>query len=429
MPQPLPLDIWLIVLQYTDLASTLTLGHVNAEFHTLLRSRDFEPALSRKVQTVCPFIQPGEDGVEPETWYECAAAVLERVRLSQRYSRDFSESYDETTTDTNHNHVDKYVPLDQFTSTLHNHSDDEEEEEHVIRRNVSCDVDDIDDFSDIDFLYDSESRLTVDVPLKNSHEQIMRKSGFLGKTDISIYNNYSELVYQWQDHFFMLKWSEYMSLDLDDFYAFNLDKEEGSEIWYTVLQLSGMTLIMKAYTDFTSPIGIERKHHYTLYRVDFEQKQLLELFSSFQVSSDLIGIFNITEYNGYLWIGLGTKVTFPLFVYYDDYHNDKNNNKCNVFVCTSRVIRAPAYQYSAVETSTKNSLSHIPVTVPHRTCLSMHQRHRRYVLVSFNPEYRCKLVVDLATGTRIQCEELEEDFSFGISPALVEGELEFISST
>jgi hypothetical protein len=198
--------------------------------------------------------------------------------------------------------------------------------------------------------------------------------------------------------------------------------EGGSEIWYTVLQLSGMTLIMKAYTDFTSPIGIERKHHYTLYRVDFERRRLQELFSSFQVSSDLIGIFNITEYNGFLWVGLGTKVTFPLFLYYDE------NDKCHVYVCTSQVIRASAYQYSAVETSTKNSLSHIPVTVPHRTSLSMRPRHRRYVLVSFNPEYRCKLVVDLATGVRIQCEELEEDFSFGISPALVEGRLEFISS-
>lgn len=417
---PLPLDIWLIVLQYTDLASTMTLSHVNAELHALLQSRDFEASLSLKVQSACPFIQPGEDGVEPETWYECAAVVLERIRLSQQYSRDVSDTDTDTVVESA-NHV--YAPLEQFTSTLHNHSDDEEEEEHVTRRNVSCDMDDIDDFSDIDFLYDSESRLAADAPLKNSHEQIMKKSGFLGKSDISIYNNYSDLVYQWQDHFFMLKWSEYMSLDVDDFYAFDLDKEEGSEIWYTVLQLSDMTLIMKAYTDFTSPIGIERKHHYTLYRVDFEHKQLLELFSSFQISSDLIGIFNITEYNGYLWIGLGTKVTFPLFLYYDE------NDKCNVFVCTSRVIRAPAYQYSAVETSTKNSLSHIPVTVPHRTCLSMQPRHRRYVLVSFNPEYRCKLVVDLATGVRIQCEELEEDFSFGISPALVEGRLEFIAST
>ncbi|KAG5361654.1 hypothetical protein CJU90_3052 [Yarrowia sp. C11] len=410
----LPLDIWLIVLQYTDLASTLTLGHVNTEFRTLLNSRDFEPKLQAKVQVVCPFIQPGEDGVEPETWNECGSVVLERIRLSQiaaESSREVSPS-------------PGYAPLEQFTSTLHNPSDNEDEEEgNVIRRHLSFDVEDIDDFDEVDFLYDSESRLAVDDPLKNSHEQIMKQSGFLGKPDVSIYNNFSELVYQWQDNFFVLKWNENMSLDLDDYYAFDLEMEEDSEIWYTVLQLSKMTLIMKAYTDFTTPIGIERRHYYTLYRVDFEAKRLLELYSSFQVSSDLIGIFNITDYNGFLWVGLGTKVTFPLFLYYDE------NDKCQVFVCTKKVIRSPAYQYSAVETSTKRSLSNIPVTVPHRTCLSMPQRHRRYALVSFNPEYRCKLVIDLATGDRILCDELEEDFSFGISPAVVDGTLEFISST
>ncbi|KAG5354718.1 hypothetical protein CJU89_6503 [Yarrowia sp. B02] len=413
----LPLDIWLIVLQFTDLASTLTLSHVNAEFRTLLQSRDFESSLSQKVQSVCPFIQPGEDDVEPDSWYECAMVVARRIELTKRPHFDTEEDDDPMA------NVPQYTPLDDFTASLHNHSDDEEEEEQMIRRELSCDIDDIDDFSEVDFLYDSEARLAVDVPLKNSHEAILKKSGFWGKTDISIYNNYSELIYQWQDHFFVVKWNEYMSLDLDDYYAFNLDMEQGSEIWYTVLQLCGTTLIMKAYTDFTSPIGIERKHHYTLYRVDFEAKELLELFSSFQVSSDLIGIFNITEYDGFLWVGLGTKLTFPIFLYYTD------DDKCNVHVCTSRVIRSPPYQYSAVETSTKNSMGHIPVTVPHRTCLSMQRRHRRYVLVSFNPEYRCKLVVDLATGLRIQCEELEEDFSFGISPALIGGRLEFIAST
>lgn len=186
----LPLDIWLIVLQYTDLASTLTLGHVNTEFHALLRSRDFEPALRGKVQSVCPFIQPGEDGIEPGTWYECSGVVQRRIGLSeQESSRDSSSS--------NHG----YVPLEQFISTLHNHSDDEEEEEHVICRDMTYELEDFEDASEVDFLYDSESRLAVDVPLKNSHEQILNKSGFLGKTDISIYNNFSELVYQWQDHF------------------------------------------------------------------------------------------------------------------------------------------------------------------------------------------------------------------------------------
>lgn len=376
----LPLDIWLCVLEYTDLGSTLTLGHVNQQFYAHLQSRDFEPRLKSLVQTSCPFIQPGDDGIEAGTWYECAHVIRARAR-----------------------HVTEYTPLSAFVSDMHNGSDDEDEDD-VIQREL------VEEAEEADFLYESRD---LDYSLEASHVSILQKSGFQGNTDISIYNNYSEVVYQWQDKFYLVPWTEYQSLDLEAGFMLDLDKSD-AEIWFTVLQLSHVTLIMKAYTDFTSPIGLERKHHYTLYLVDVVEQSLTELFSSFQVSSDLIGVFNVAEYNGYLWLGLGTKVTYPVFVY-----------NGGVWVDESQVIRSQAYQYSSVDTVTKASLGNIPLTVPHRTSL-LTNRHRRYVLVSFNPEYRCRLVVDLATGVRVECEE--EDEGLGVSPALVGGRLEFVTT-
>lgn len=75
----LPTEVWLEVLRHADLETVVLLGQTDKTLRQMCHT--FDTVIEAKLRKRVPWIQPGNDGIEPRTWYDCARFVCERTKL------------------------------------------------------------------------------------------------------------------------------------------------------------------------------------------------------------------------------------------------------------------------------------------------------------------------------------------------------------